>query len=376
MSAFECGRCRCSVITGPLPRTVRDMARQAGKHVELTVTGSDTELDRVILESLPEPLTHLLRNAVSHGIETPQARAAAGKPERGRIELRAEPRGSQVEIAVRDDGQGVSAQVIEEARRERSLAEVLCRAGYSTAREVTGLAGRGVGLNAIKTYVESLGGSLEIRSTPGQGTEVVLLLPLAVALLEVLLFERDAAVFGVPLAAVEEVLPSQPDHMLGGVPCLDVRGRVIPVTDFAATMGGPAAPLAERAPALLISAGGSRAVISCDALVGQQEVVVKPLGPLLASIKATWAPRSWATAGSRCSSNRPSSPGSTARLRPTPRPTPRAAGPGRRPRRQPRAGRDEDPGRGGLLYRPRASAHHASGRRLSGRRRPVMAVKR
>jgi two-component system chemotaxis sensor kinase CheA len=272
------------IIAGPLPRTVRDMARQAGKDVELTVTGTDTELDRVILESLPEPLTHLLRNAVSHGIETPPARAAAGKPERGLIELRAEPRGSQVEIAVRDDGQGVSAQVADEARREGSLTEVLCRAGYSTAGEVTGLAGRGVGMNAIKTYVESLGGSLEIRSTPGLGTEVSLLLPLAVALLEVLLFERDNAVFGVPLAAVEEVLPGQPEHALGGVPCLDVRGRVIPVTDFAGAVGATARPLAGHAPALHISAGGSRAVVSCDALIGQQEVVVKSLGPLLAGI--------------------------------------------------------------------------------------------
>jgi two-component system chemotaxis sensor kinase CheA len=272
------------VITGPLPRTVRDIARQAGKDVELTVTGTDTELDRVILESLPEPLTHLLRNAVSHGIETPAARAAAGKPERGRIELRAEPRGSQVEIAVRDDGQGVSAQVASEARREGSLTEVLCRAGYSTAGEVTGLAGRGVGMNAIKTYVESLGGSLEIRSTPGLGTDVSLLLPLAVALLEALLFERDNAVFGVPLAAVEEVLRGQSEHALGGVPCLDVRGKVIPVIDFASAVGATARPLPEHAPALLISAGGSRAVVTCDALIGQQEVVVKSLGPLLAGI--------------------------------------------------------------------------------------------
>ncbi len=273
-----------SVIAGPLPRTVRELAREVGKDVGLTVTGSDTELDRVILESLPEPLTHLLRNAVSHGIETPEARAAAGKPERGRIELRAEPRGSQVEIAVSDDGQGVSAQVRQEAGRDGSLTEVLCRAGYSTAGEVTGLAGRGVGMNAVKTYVESLGGSLEIRSTPGLGTEVILLLPLAMALLEVLLFERDTAVFGVPLAAVEEVLPGKPDLALGGVPSLEVRGRAIPVTDFAAAMGATARPLAQHAPALLISAGGSRAIVSCDALIGQQEVVVKPLGPLLAGI--------------------------------------------------------------------------------------------
>jgi two-component system chemotaxis sensor kinase CheA len=111
-----------------------------------------------------------------------------------------------------------------------------------------------------------------------------LLLPLAMALLEVLLFERDTAVFGVPLAAVEEVLPGKPDLALGGVPSLEVRGRAIPVTDFAAAMGATARPLAQHAPALLISAGGSRAIVSCDALIGQQEVVVKPLGPLLAGI--------------------------------------------------------------------------------------------
>src|ERR1017187_7990902 len=153
-----------SVITGPFPRAVRDFARAEGKSVDFVVTGPDTELDRVILESLSEPLGHLLRNAVNHGIESPEERERAGKPPRGRIEVRAVPRGNLVEIVVADDGRGVSPEVVEEARREGSLADVLARAGYSTAEQVTDLAGRGVGLDAVKTYAQSLGGSLEVRS--------------------------------------------------------------------------------------------------------------------------------------------------------------------------------------------------------------------
>jgi two-component system, chemotaxis family, sensor kinase CheA len=170
------------------------------------VTGADTELDRVILESLSEPLGHLLRNAVIHGVESPAERERAGKPARGRVELRAASRGSFVEIVVADDGRGASPEVIGEARREGSLADVLARPGYSTAEQVTDLAGRGVGLDAVRSYVHSLGGSLAVRSEPGQGMEVVQLLPVALALMEVLLFERAGAVYGVPLAVVEQVV--------------------------------------------------------------------------------------------------------------------------------------------------------------------------
>jgi two-component system chemotaxis sensor kinase CheA len=274
-----------AVIAGPLPRAVRDLARAAGKDVELVVTGADTELDRVILESLSEPLTHLLRNAVNHGIESPAERERAGKSARGRIEFRAVARGSLVEIVVADDGRGVSAQVTETARHEGSLADLLTRPGYSTAAQVTELAGRGVGLDAVKSYVQSLGGSLEIRSEPGRGMEVILVLPLALALLEVLLLERGGAVYGVPLGVVEEVVLVTDTLTLEGRPSLEVRGRSLPVADFAALVGAPAPRLGRQAPALVISAGGRRAIATCDALLGQQEVVVKPLGRLLASVR-------------------------------------------------------------------------------------------
>jgi len=273
-----------SMITGPLPRAVRDLARTIGREVEFTVVGAETELDRVILESLSEPLTHLLRNAVIHGIEPPAERELAGKPARGRIELRAVPRGGLVEITVSDDGRGVSAAIVEEARREGSLADVLARAGFSTAGEVTDLAGRGVGLDAVKAHVHSLGGRFEVSSEPGHGMAVSLLLPVALALLKVLLIQRGEAVFGLPIAGVDEVVTVDATTTLQGRTSLDLRGRSLPVVDLAAVIGADARPLPRKPPALVLTADGRWLAAACDRLLGEEEVVVKPLGPLLAGV--------------------------------------------------------------------------------------------
>ena len=283
-SAIKMRMLPLGAIAGPLPRAVRDFARATGKDVEFTVTGAETELDRVILESLADPLMHLLRNAVAHGIESPAAREQAGKPARGRVELRALPHGRLVEIIVADDGSGVSPEVAEQARREGSLADVLAHAGYSTAGEVTEMAGRGVGLDAVKNYAHSLGGGFDIRSSPGQGMEVILLLPLALVLLNVLLFERGQAVVGVPLASVQEVVTVPETAMIQGRPSLNVRGLPLPVADVAELLGALAPPLGSRPPALIIAVLGRRIAVVCDALLGEEEVVVKPLGPLLANV--------------------------------------------------------------------------------------------
>ena len=274
-----------STITGPLPRAVRDIAAAEGKDVELVVTGDDTELDRVILESLSEPLVHLIRNAVGHGIETAAERKRAGKPKRATVELRAEQRGGSIEIVVRDDGRGVSEEVLEEGRRSGSLADVLARAGYSTAAEVTDLSGRGVGLDAVKRHVESFGGTVEVRSEPGKGTEIVLVLPLALALIEVLLVERGGQAFGVPLGSVEEAIAVEDTLTLEGRPALELRGRSVPLSDLADLIGAASPALPSRAPAIVVTAGGRRAAAACDRLLGEDEVVVKPLGVLLPSAR-------------------------------------------------------------------------------------------
>lgn len=274
-----------AAIAGPLPGVARELARAVGKEVSFTVTGAETELDRVVLESLTDPLVHLLRNAIAHGIEPPADRERAGKPRRGHVELRATPRGSQVEIVLADDGKGVSAEIAGRARREGSLAEVLASAGYSTTAQVTELSGRGVGLDAVRSYAQSLGGSFEVRSEPGHGMEVVLLLPLALALMAVLLFERGGAVFGVPLSAVQEVVTVAETGTIQGQPSLDLRGRAVPVADMAALLGAQAPPLRQRPPALVIAVPGNRIAVACDNLFGEEEVSVKPLGPLLAGVR-------------------------------------------------------------------------------------------
>jgi two-component system, chemotaxis family, sensor kinase CheA len=264
-----------AAIAAPFPRAVRDAAAAEGKRAELIVEGLETELDRAVLEGLAEPLVHLLRNAVAHGIEESDARARAGKPAVGSVVLRAAQRGGAVEVTVSDDGAGVSAAVAAKARGG-SLLDVLCRAGFSTAETVSNLSGRGVGLDAVRRYVESVGGSLDLSSEPGRGTAFTLRLPLALALLEVLLVESNGNVYGIPLASVTEAVTVENQLSLGGRPLLDVRGEALPLAPL---FGGSSMSVG-----VVVNADGISSVIGCDSLLGREEVVVKPLGSLLSGV--------------------------------------------------------------------------------------------
>ena len=272
-------------IVGPFPRAVRDIAVGEGKEAELAITGADTEIDRVILERLADPLVHLLRNAVHHGIEPPGERERAGKPRRGRVELRAVQRGALVAVSVSDDGRGVAAPVLAEAGQGLALADALARAGFSTARAVTGVAGRGVGLDVVKREVESLGGRLEVFSEPGAGTAIELLLPLTLALLDVLLVERGAQAFALPLASVLEALRVDAQLALGGRRSVELRGEVVPLADLADVVGASPPPLPPAPPALVLATVTGRLALACDRIRGEEEVVVKRLGPLLARVR-------------------------------------------------------------------------------------------
>jgi two-component system chemotaxis sensor kinase CheA len=273
-----------SSITGPFARAVRDLAATHGREAELKISGADTQLDRVILDGISETIAHLLRNAVAHGIESPAEREQSGKPARGLIELRAAQRGSLVAIEVADDGYGVAPGLLDKAREGRTLADVLAEAGFSTAAAVTDVSGRGVGLDAVKTHVESLGGGLEVRSEPGRGTAVTLTLPLTLALLRVLLLERDGETFGLPLTSVEEAITVTDTVSLGGRTEIEVRGRSIPLADLADLVGVVAAPLRETPQAVIVSSSGRRVAAACDRIVEEEEVVLKGLGPLLSGV--------------------------------------------------------------------------------------------
>ncbi len=272
-----------SSITGGFPRAVRDLARERGKDVELSVSGAETQLDRAILDGISETISHVLRNAVAHGIESPQEREASGKPAGGRIELSAEQRGGMIAIEVADDGRGVPPHLLERARESGSLTDLLAGPGFSTASEVTDLSGRGVGLDAVKSHVESLGGSLEIDSSPGAGMRVVLLLPLTLALLHVLLVERGGNPYAIPLASVREAIAVRERTSLLGRSSVELRGGSVRVVDLAAMLGAAAPALADTTPGVVVAAAEHRAAVLCDRLLGEEEVVMKGLG-LLAGI--------------------------------------------------------------------------------------------
>jgi two-component system, chemotaxis family, sensor kinase CheA len=271
-----------SSITSSLPRAVRDLAAAEGKQVDLVITGADTQLDRVLLDGMSEAINHLLRNAVAHGIELPDVREHSGKPRRGALELRAEPRGGQVAIEVRDDGAGVAADALAEGARRGSLVDVLAEAGFSTAEGVSEMAGRGVGLDAVKRQVESVGGSLAIDTKPGGGTSAMLLLPATLALLRVLVVKRGGQRFGLPLASVTEVIAVEQVMMLGGRPSILVREESLPLSDLAPVIGMVAPDLPEISRALVVEATNGRLAVACEEVIVEQEVVVKPLGRSLA----------------------------------------------------------------------------------------------
>ena len=274
-------------ITGRFPRAVRDLGLPEGKEVELVISGSETPLDRVILEGLQDVITHLLRNAVAHGIEDPERRERSGKPRQGRVELRAEQRGDRVAIEVADDGRGISPEALAQARDAgEPLVDVLAAPGYTTSAQISDVAGRGVGLDAVKTHVEALGGSLEVLSEPGAGTTVIMLLPLTLAVLQVLICERAGNQFGLPLASVREVVPARETTSLRGRPSVELRGEAIPVRDLATLLGAAAPALPPGPPAMVLGSGGRRVAVACDQVLGDQEVVTKSLGPLLSRLPA------------------------------------------------------------------------------------------
>jgi len=272
-----------SMITSPFPRAVRDLAAEYGKEASLEISGADTQLDRAILDGISETIVHLLRNAIAHGIEPPEERLRAGKPRAGLIELRAHQRGGMVAIEVVDDGRGVAAELLARSEEAGSLADLLATTGFSTAGEVTEVSGRGVGLDAVKRSVEGLGGGLEVRSEPGRGTEVMLLLPLTLALMSVLLFERAGHVFALPMTSVGRVVAVTEMTSLGKRPSIEVDGEAVPLSHF----GGRAADdgeLPARMPAIVVESLGRRWAVACEELIGEEEVVIKSLGAVLAGV--------------------------------------------------------------------------------------------
>ncbi len=290
-------------IFNRFPRMVRDLARDLGKDVAFEVDGLDIELDRTVLDEIVEPLVHLLRNSLDHGLEPAEQRRAAGKPERGLVRLSAARERDRALVTVADDGRGMDPERIWAAACERGVVtaaqrpdfndeEILlltCTPGFSTAATATKVSGRGVGMDVVRAKVEQLGGALTIRSRLGSGTEFVLGLPLTLAIIQALLVRSSGQIYAIPLGAVTEVLAYDdlPVETVDMHPVLTLRdGRVVPLDtldDIVGVLEDAAAPLRSRNVVLLEWGEAARA-IGVDELVGRQEIVIKPLAGMFAGV--------------------------------------------------------------------------------------------
>jgi two-component system, chemotaxis family, sensor kinase CheA len=273
------------------PRLVRDVARQCGKEVVLVMRGEDTELDKSLLDAIAEPMNHLVRNAVSHGIENASARTQNGKPATGTLELSAYHQGNQIIIEVSDDGRGIDPRRVkakavekglltpEEAERltEPELLRLLFRPGFSTADEITEIAGRGVGLDVVETVLERLKGSIDIQTQSGQGATFRLKLPLTLAIIKALLFRVEQRLYAIPLNAVAEISRAMESelHQVDNYEVLQMRNQVLPLVRLGNTPDR--LQKTRKVFVLVIHAGERKLGLMVDSLEGEEELVIKAL---------------------------------------------------------------------------------------------------
>ncbi|WP_242392076.1 chemotaxis protein CheA [Anaeromyxobacter oryzisoli] len=289
-----------ALVTEQLPRAARDIARKVNKQVEVEIHGAEIEIDRAILEELSDPLLHVLRNAIDHGVEAPHLRLLAGKPATGRVTLQARRERDRVIVEISDDGKGMDATRLRAAAvargalteeqaaalSEREALLLCCLPGVSTAEAVTDLSGRGVGMDAVKRAIEGLGGTLEIESARGAGSRFTFRLPLTVAVQPVLLVRVGEEVLGLPIAKVHgaaQVELSRLDRSRGG-PVLPYGGDLVPVHDLTRLLGFAAAPAKDERAVVVAEADAGRIGLAVDALLGQQDAVLKALGSPLEDV--------------------------------------------------------------------------------------------
>jgi len=285
-------------------RAVRDLAQERGKDIELVVVGGDIEIDRSILEGLKDPLMHLARNAVDHGVEAPNVRRAAGKPARGRVEIAATLRGSQVEVTVADDGRGLDTEAILERARAKgpsregglspdAAARLIFQPGFSTSNELTVVSGRGVGLDVVKSRVEALHGQVDVTSEPGRGTRFSLIVPLTVTTIRAVVAEVGGRLFAIPSTSVERLLQIGASDLrwAEGRPMIVHAGRMLEIASLAELLAIPAASLAELGSSgkdmrvVVVSGRGHALGFVVDELLGVQEILVKHLGRRLRRVR-------------------------------------------------------------------------------------------
>ncbi len=285
------------------PRVIRDLALACDKRVELVMEGESTELDKTLIEAIKDPLTHLVRNAVDHGIETPERRLAANKTPQGRLLLRAYHEGGQVNIEVVDDGAGLDAERIRdkaiergiitpeqgERMSERELFRLVFLPGFSTAAKVTNVSGRGVGMDVVRTNIERIGGTIELAGKRGVGSTIKIKIPLTLAIIPALVVSSGANRYAIPQASLLELVRLAGDdihgvEMLYGAPVYRLRGKLLTLVYLSDALGQPATPGDEEVNIIVLQADDRPFGLVVDAVFDTEEIVVKPLGKHLKSV--------------------------------------------------------------------------------------------
>ncbi len=289
-------------VFGRFPRVVRDLARSLNKKIDLEMRGEDTDLDKNLVEALADPLVHLVRNSIDHGIEMPDERVAAGKPASGKVELAAEQAGDQIQLLIRDDGKGIDAEALrrkaiasnlleEDAANRlstRECFELIFLPGFSTKQEISDISGRGVGMDVVKTRITQLNGTIAIDSELGRGTTITINVPLTLAIMPTLMVVLGSQVFALPLVNVQEIINFEAGQAreVDGRKTLVVRGRAIPLFYLSHWLVRGVGDFGDQSGHVVVVRVGNQSVgLLVDDLIGQEEVVIKPLGALLHGTK-------------------------------------------------------------------------------------------
>ena len=290
-----------SKVFSKFPRVVRDLSRELGKQIELEITGEETELDKSIIEEIGDPIMHMIRNSCDHGVEDPATRAAAGKPEKGVVQLKAYNEGNHIIIEITDDGKGLNADMLKVKCIEKNLITekeadqmsdkeafaLIFKPGFSTAQKVTSVSGRGVGMDVVKTNIEKLNGIIEIDSEVGKGSVFKLKIPLTLAIMQSLLVGAQEEVYAIPLASVIETVrvPLDSIYTIEGKNVLRLRDEVISLVRLADVFGVKQVFESDtQAYVIIVGVAESKLGVIIDQLVGQEEIVIKSLGDYLQNI--------------------------------------------------------------------------------------------
>lgn len=284
------------------PRLVRDLSKELGKEIDLQMSGEETEVDRTVIDEIGDPLIHLIRNSIDHGIELPEERIRLGKPERGKVVLKAYPDGNNVVIEVEDDGRGIDFNKVAKKAIDKGLItekeaenlspeeciNLLFLPGFSTADKISDISGRGVGLDVVRSKIESINGNVEVESVKNKGTKFIIRIPLTLAIIQALLIRLKDEIYAIPLSSVTEIINIANNEIrdIQGQEIALYRGKTIPILRLRKILDIQEEPnMNEDLVVVVVNKGEKQAGLIVDSLIGQQEIVIKSLGKYLAGIK-------------------------------------------------------------------------------------------